>query len=107
MLSKKERISRIDFPKVKGGRVHFEFGTLSFFPSLPPSAAVVVPKKSFKTSVVRHRVKRRILAILGDAVRSGKVKLGIVACPNGKALWVDPKNLRISLEAALLKIPKP
>ena len=102
-LPRKKRIQRAHFPKTKGARVFFEFGSVSFFPELPPSAAVIAPKKVFSDSVTRHRVKRRVLNALKRPLAGSKLPGGIVVYPNKAALTAPFANIEETLAKTLNK----
>ncbi len=106
MLPRGTRIPRARFPRAKGTRAFFEFGSVSFFPELPPSGAVVVSKKIFKTSVLRHRAKRRLLNALKHALGTGKYIGGIVVYPNVRALTAPFSDIAGGLEKALIKFSR-
>ena len=101
-LPRKSRIPRARFAKIRGKRAFFAFGSLVYSPSSVFSGAVVVSKKSFPSSVVRHRVKRRVSATLEGLVRKNKIKAAVIVYPNARILDATPVELKNSLEKALL-----
>jgi ribonuclease P protein component len=79
---------------------------VSFFGDLPPSGAVVVSKKTFKTSVARHRAKRRLVNALKRALESRKYAGGIIVYPNTLSLTAPFSAIVKGLENALTKFSK-
>lgn len=100
-LNRTKRISRAQFPKTRGRRAFFEFGSISFFSELPSSAAVITPKKLFNSSVVRHRAKRRVLYALKRLVTSLKFPGGVIVYPNKNVLTARFSDLAEALEKTL------
>jgi ribonuclease P protein component len=73
MLAKEARIPRADFAAVaKGTRAVSAHFSVTALPTPAGRAAAVVSKKIAKSSVARHRLKRRILAVLAPKVRPGR-----------------------------------
>ncbi len=105
-LPRKKRIPRAKFPQTRGARAFFEFGSVSFFPELPSSAAVVTPKKVFPASVTRHRVKRRVLQALKRLMASSELVGGVIVHPNKNALTARFNDLEETLEKTLNKFAR-
>lgn len=71
MLSKKQRFSSKGFPKAKPFfRASFPWGSVVYFSSPTPKAAVVVSKKIAKTAVMRNRLRRRLYAALREVYKT-------------------------------------
>jgi ribonuclease P protein component len=83
MLPRKHRINSELFQEImkKGHRRPFSFGLIYTYPGPNPLFAVAVPKKVEKTSVGRHRLKRRIL---GCILKLSLPKQAIILVPNNK-----------------------
>lgn len=76
MLSKKERLSRIEFSRFfsVGRRFHTPLFTLVYAPHTELLASVVVPKKVSQKAVVRNRIRRRIYAIVRQFRKESKTR---------------------------------
>ena len=69
------------------------------FPEASPGFAVVISKKTLASSTDRHRLRRRILAVL----RVSGSKLAVVAYPRASALRLPPKELKAEIVSLLPK----
>ncbi|MEK7613335.1 MAG: ribonuclease P protein component [Patescibacteria group bacterium] len=92
MLSKKERLSRVSFPKKRAQLRHnFTWGAVSFYPSKTLHVGVVVSKKVLKRAVDRNKVRRRLY----EAAKNGlKEETGTFICiPRSEVLTISFKTL--------------
>jgi len=101
MLSRRARVTRVEIEKPGGRRVSFRFGSLRIVGGGDSRGAVVASKKRFKTSVIRHRARRRMYAALRECFKEfGKAGV-VIAYPDPSALTVRFAELREALRAAL------
>ena len=130
-FAREKRIPRARFPKTRGVRAVFAFGALSFFPELDSSVAVVsetpapaalrpheselsrgssfavvASKKTFKTAILRHRVKRRVLNALKRVQDVVDIRGGVIVYPNQHALKARFSDLENALKEIILKLSK-
>ncbi|MEJ0053717.1 MAG: ribonuclease P protein component [bacterium] len=103
MFPREKRVSREDFPKLLASRTrlfspHFS-ATLS---ETSAGVAAVVSKKVEKTSVGRHRLKRRILGVL--ASYNTLPALGIIVFAKAGAAALSSKELREELRELFRKV---
>lgn len=88
MLPRRERISRVRFPKGRGVSFAFSFGTVRLFPSEDFRATVVISKKTIRSAVFRHKGKRKGYDAL-SVLRESPVGAMYVFYPNRGALSVS------------------
>lgn len=103
MLPKSKRISRADFPSKRGNRAVFSWGTVEIFHKLRVSGAVVASKKNFKTSVERHKVKRKVQVALSRFFTENPPLGAVVVYPNKKALSMTPHAIEKELVEKLAR----
>lgn len=103
MFPRQKRLSREEFPTVmKAGR---RLSSLNFTATFSPETtgyAVVVSKKIVRLSVTRHRIKRRVLAIL----RTLTLPPSLIIFPKSSANSVSYTDMRAEIENLLFKIKK-
>lgn len=97
MLSKKQRLTKKDFPFKPARRAVFAFGTCAYAPG-PSRAAVVVSKKIAPHAVTRNRIRRRVYAALRPLLPKNA---SVIIFPNKKALDASVAELRAALTEAL------
>ncbi|MEK7538715.1 MAG: ribonuclease P protein component [Patescibacteria group bacterium] len=103
MLSKKNRISRKDFPasNVRGFRVFSPlFSLVVYTKSEGVHIAVVTSKKISKSAVVRNTLRRRLYALLEPQIKNLR-SATVVVYPKQEALSSSPTVLRTELIKAL------
>ena len=101
MFPRSKRLSRANFPTPSRGR---RFSSEHFSITLPLQGegyAVVIPKKIYRLSVTRHRLKRRINAIL----RTKKLPLAAVVYPKASAAILAFKEMENELSSLIDRIP--
>ena len=66
MLPKKERLSREEFTQAfsRGRKTHTAYASIITHKAADFKAAVVVPKKVYKSAVTRNRMRRRVYGLL-------------------------------------------
>ena len=101
MFPKGKRLSRASFPLVAAGQRRAVTPHFSFSASREGQGyAVVVSKKVAKSSVARHRLKRRVLARLKDASLSPS----LIVYARAGAPALTPAELSAEIAAGLAKI---
>ena len=72
MLSKEERLKRVDFNRFfsSGRRFHHAYFTLIYAPYPSPHIAVVVSKKIANRATARNKIRRKMYDILRHHIRS-------------------------------------
>lgn len=95
MFARSRRISRAQFSQALKG-VRFASEHFSYI-ATPKGYAVVVPKKVARLSVTRHRIKRRVLAVL----RSLALPRGVIIFPKASATTLSYQEMYTELAQAL------
>lgn len=74
MLSKKERLTRVEFDRffAVGKRIHTPTLQIIFAESPTFHGSVVIPKKVYKKAVDRNKIRRRLYAVLYQFSRQHK-----------------------------------
>ncbi|MEK7569070.1 MAG: ribonuclease P protein component [Patescibacteria group bacterium] len=106
MLSKKNRISKEDFPssQVRGLRIFSPlFSGVIYKNDGLTRVAVVVSKKTAKTAVVRNRIRRRFYAALAHFLKDTNKGYLMVFYPKKEAETAPFPVLRSEIEATLRK----
>ncbi len=104
MLSKKNRISRKDFPshRVQGFRVFNPFFTVVFYGSATNTrVSVVVSKKTAKTAVARNAMRRRFYELFGPFLNKIANPATVVCYPKIEAQKAQFSDLKTEVEKAL------
>jgi ribonuclease P protein component len=103
MLTRRDRLSRSDFPAaLKGGRRVSSAHFTAVVSVQSKGSAVVVPKKVARLSVTRHRIKRRVLAVLRTLPRPRS----IILFPNAKVATMPYEELGAEIALLLSKATK-
>lgn len=105
MLSKKNRISKDEFPapREQGFRVFSPLLTAVFYQNTHDhKAAVVVSKKLAKTAVVRNRMRRRVYAALSPLFEISK-KVTVIVYPKKETEKAPFQRLQDELGQAFQK----
>ena len=101
MFSRRERLPRATFPAVlKGGR---RLSSLHFTAIISKEAkgyAVVVSKKVARLAVTRHRIKRRVLAVL----KTLPLPPALIIFPTSSAHSVSYQDIKTEIADLLSKI---
>lgn len=106
MLSRKNRISKHDFPtsKIQGTRVFSPlFSGVIYKNEGLSRAAVVVSKKTAKTAVVRNRIRRRFYAALAPFLKDASKEHLMVFYPKKEVATAPFAVLKSEIEATLRK----
>lgn len=101
MLKKSERGGTSVFRERPHSRRRFRYGSVSFLPSSPARAAVVVSKKTCARAPDRARLKRRVYALLRELIRTGRLKKSVIVYPTRDVLLADFEDLRKHISDAL------
>jgi ribonuclease P protein component len=108
MLAKKKRLNRTEFSRffVAGKRYNTQYFQLIYHPAAEFHGSVVVGKKVFKVAVRRNRLRRQVYAQLYRwSVQGAKDGVYIIiAKPSAGTL--TKANIRASVEAVLLLVPR-
>jgi ribonuclease P protein component len=101
VFSRRERLSRADFPlALKTGRRLNSSNFTAVFSEDIRGYAVVVSKKAARLSVTRHRIKRRVL----EALRAFPLPRGLIIFPKASAGSVSYKDTKEEIAELLSKI---
>ncbi len=94
MLPRTRRLSTEEFQKafINGRKFAGKYILVTHFPHGPSRVAVVVPKKIEKSSVLRHRMKRRVFGVLErfESIPQGSV---ILNCKTKQINEISHKDL--------------
>ena len=98
MFSKKDRLSREDFPiALKTGRRRSSPHFLILFPEGVRGYAVVIPKKIVRLSSARHLLKRQII----EAIRSLPLPASLVIFPRSSVRGVHYEDIQAELSTLI------
>ena len=98
MFPRRERLSRASFPQVlaRGKRVVSKHFSAVIAPQ-NTGVAVVVSKKVARLSVTRHRIKRRVLAV----VKALNPKKGIIIFPKAETRDMEYDEMKLEISTLL------
>lgn len=103
MLPRRLRLSRTTFPKAgRGTRLSSLHFTLLYGPSSDGGCSVVISKKVAPRSVDRHRIKRKMLALMRPYCLSTRY---LVAYAKKDARALSSRELRTELTDLLTHLP--
>lgn len=106
MLSKKERLKRVDFNHFfsLGRRLHHPLLTLIYAPHAGVHGSVVVSKKIAQKAVVRNTIRRRIYDILRHQFYAGAPKGVYIVLVKKGALTASHTELADALVSLIRKV---
>lgn len=104
MLPKNQRFTREMFPRGKPlRRLSFSWGSIAVHPAPQTAVSVVISKKTLKKAHDRNRLRRRLYAAVGEALKGNTANAGaaLVLFPRAEALFTPLPALTSDIARAL------
>lgn len=106
MLSKKERLKRVDFSRFfsLGRRIHHRYFTLVYAPHSTPHISVVVSKKVASKAVARNKMRRRVYDSVRNYIRGEECSGVFIFLMKKEAFEASSENLREAVVSIMQKV---